>query len=240
MNGWDPKEAVFKPSQKGTMSATNRGGAPRADFDKYYTPDWLIDELVEIIKGHELPEGMKILEPACGSGSIVKKLKEALPEAMLWYYDISPDEEFECLTIDFFDVKPKERYDMVVTNPPYKEAERFIKHALKMVPDGGLVIMLLRVNFFGGQKRAEWLIENPPLECHITVRRPRFRGKGTDACEYGWFVWRKGHKPNFTKTYLLDTRTDKYRKKDLPFKELEEFEAKAKASMSDSGVTIED
>jgi len=198
------------------MSSAGRGGAAREDHDKYYTPDWLIEELIRLM-GRHIPfskKGLWLLEPACGGGAIVKKLQEAYNPARVDYFDLSPDDDFECNQQDFFEFvyRCHARPDAIVTNPPYAIAQKFIEHAIHLVRDGGFVIMLLRVNFFGGQKRSVWLSENMPIEMHITPRRPSFKGKRTDSTEYAWFVWRKGENPEFTKTYMLDTRTDRYRK----------------------------
>ena len=83
-NGWNAKEAVFKPTQgrKNLMSSTGRGGAQRADYDKYYTPDWLVDEGIKIVDklleySVVLFDETNMLEPCCGSGAIVKKMQQA-------------------------------------------------------------------------------------------------------------------------------------------------------------------
>lgn len=214
-NGWDPKKAVFAPTQR--MSSTGRGGAPRVDNDKYYTPDWLVDEGIKIMQSHGYSKsvaGLWLLEPACGGGAIVGKLQESFPEARVDCFDVAPDEDFTCKQQDFFEFEYRchDRPHAIITNPPYNEAQRFTEHAISLVRDGGLVIMLLRINFFGGQKRSAWLEKNMPIEVHVTPRRPSFRGKGTDSSEYAWFVWQKGEHPEFTKTFLLDTRVDRYRK----------------------------
>lgn len=99
----------------------------------------------------------------------------------------------------------KDPFDVLITNPPYSLAQEFVEHAWEIASPGAKLILLLRVNFFGGQKRSKWLKNFMPIECHVTPRRPKFTGKGTDSTEYARFVWQKGLCPPFTKTYLLDT-----------------------------------
>ena len=41
---------------------------------------------------------------------------------------------------------------------------------------------------------ADWMRENTPC-VFILPNRPSFTGNGTDAAEYGWFVWSNGIKP---------------------------------------------
>lgn len=202
-NGWDPKEAISRPTS---------GSAPRTNSDKYYTPEWLADEAMQILRRRFPDQPPKsALEPACGSGVVVRKLQQTFPDTCVAYFDVSPDDGFDCIKQDFFDYKAKDPPCLVITNPPYAKAQKFVEHALGQVRVGGTVMMLLRVDFFAGQARAGWLLANKPVECHVTVRRPTFRGKGCDTSEYAWFVWEKACHPEFTKTYLLDTRAGRYR-----------------------------
>lgn len=195
------------------MSSTNRG-KQREDHDKYYTPDWVVDEGIKIVQrllrfyGHD---ELNMLEPCCGGGAIVSMLKQTWPNAHIEYFDISPDEDFPCEEQDFLDYCSSLYPVVTMSNPPFKIAQSIIEHAIEQSADGGLVVMLLRINFFGGQARSAWLEDNMPIECHVTPRRPKFVGKGTDSTEYAWFVWRRGDHPEYTKTYLLDTRTARYR-----------------------------
>jgi len=203
------------------MSSTGRG-AQRKDHDKYYTPDWLVDEGIKIatrllerylrrIKQEKRTETV-ILEPCCGGGAIVRKMQEAWPAQKVTYFDISPDVGFPCEKQDFLSYQPPRFSSLTVSNPPYVEAEAIIKKAIDETYLFGYVVMLLRVNFFGGQKRSAWLSENMPTEMHVSPRRPSFTGKSTDSTEYAWFVWEKGKHPEYTKTYLLDTATARFRR----------------------------
>ena len=51
------------------------------------------------------------------------------------------------------------------------------------------VIMLLRINFLGSQKRYDFWQQFPPDGLFILSKRPSFTGKGTDSIDYAWFVW---------------------------------------------------
>ena len=64
----------------------------------------------------------------------------------------------------------------------------FIQRALPLRSSHGAVVMLLRLNFLGSEKRASWLRANPP-SIYVTPCRPDFTGGGGDATEYAWFVW---------------------------------------------------
>ena len=60
-----------------------------------------------------------------------------------------------------------------------------IKHAMTQADQ---VCMLLRLNFLASESRCEWMQNNTP-DVYVIPNRPSFKGKGSDACEYGWFLW---------------------------------------------------
>lgn len=104
---------------------------------------------------------------------------------------------------DYLELK-KIGYDIVITNPPFHIAELIIEKAIQEVNEGGYVIMLLRLNFWGSNKRRDFLTENMPKYCYIHPRRMSFTDDGkTDSIEYAHFVWKKGEKNYFTNTKLL-------------------------------------
>jgi predicted RNA methylase len=96
--------------------------------------------------------------------------------------------------------------DLVIGNPPYgidaqgnkdkNTAEKFVRHSLDMLRDGGRACLLLRLAFLGGQKRGAGLFtELPPQSVHILSARPGFipESEGdTDATEYMIAIWQKG------------------------------------------------
>ena len=133
---------------------------------------------------------------ACGSGKITKVLRERYPKAQIMGIDLNlgllPEGANQAIMADFLDFKDGE-YDLIITNPPYSAAEPIITHTLKTWPNA-TVVMLLRLNFLGSQKRKPFWDKHPVSELHILSKRPSFTGGGTDATEYAWFVWRPGVK----------------------------------------------
>lgn len=172
------------------MSATNRGAARRLD-DAYDTPDWL----AKAIMPHLLLFGCvkrRILEPACGSGAVVRELQSTFGSSVpVEGIDLVPrgDMAGQAVVGDFLTLESRQDYDLIITNPPYSLAEEFCQRAMLWRRDGrSVVVMLLRLNFLASQRRAAWLRKNPPA-IYVTPRRPSFTGNGTDATEYAWFVW---------------------------------------------------
>ena len=95
--------------------------------------------------------------------------------------------------IDFL-LEQKRAADHLVSNPPYKLAEEFIRHAIDLGVDKHA--WLLRLSFLEGQKRYQRLFQDfPPIRVHVFSQRltmwrggEEIAGNGTTA--YAWFVWR--------------------------------------------------
>lgn len=144
----------------------------RSPYDFYATPSWCYEKLdidwTCFTTAHE---------PCAGDFRIANFLEEK-GLTVTW----SEIQESK----DFFDWD--EKVDLILTNPPYSLAQEFIKHAL---PRADLVIMLLRLNFLGAQKRYKFWCDNEPDALYVLSKRPSFTGKGTDATDYAWFVWQQ-------------------------------------------------
>lgn len=165
------------------MSATGRGAVRRAD-DFYETPEWLTRALFRALGPREVS---LILEPSAGAGAVSRVVAKTFPAATIHEFDLHPRRR-GILRRDTLSYVPKNRYDLIITNPPYSLAEEFCRFGLAHRKPHGIVAMLLRLNFLGSQKRATWLRGNIP-SIYVSPRRPSFIGKTTDACEYAWFVW---------------------------------------------------
>lgn len=183
------------------MSATGRG-AIRAEHDYYRTPP----DVVAAILPHlpELPrEGASILDPAAGRGEILSSLS-FLGGNRAKRYGIELDpvrarkvaSTFDgCDCGDFLELYARHigRHDLVVMNPPYSLALRFVVAAIEVVrPRGGAVFALLRLGFLASAKRRDWWQANP-ADVYVLSRRPSFTGDGrSDSADYAWFSWRTG------------------------------------------------
>lgn len=95
-------------------------------------------------------------------------------------------------------------YDLVISNPPFAFAEQFIVNSLKLAKDGGVVVMLLRLNFFWSQKRKEFWKKNMPKYTFVHRERMSFTPDGaTDSIEYMHAVWIKWQNPEFTSLKII-------------------------------------
>jgi hypothetical protein len=86
----------------------------------------------------------------------------------------------------------------VVTNPPFKHAEKFIAHSLALGAEK--VAMLLRLQFLEGARRKKMFESTPLARVHVFSKRiprmhnPDYTGpKTTSLIAFAWFVWDRGH-----------------------------------------------
>lgn len=184
--------------------------ANRVDGDKYYTPRWCVDVLLEELG--ELPDG-DIYEPCAGSGAISDYLIEKF-KRKVWASDISPDHaDIEKLG---WDEVPYKEGGIVITNPPYKfsgggNAKFLITEGL-LQRDLGLVCLLLPastiwakrflniVNGYLGTnlKRITWDLEagDGRYVRMIHLGRVDFTGGRRPYLDFVWVVFGGGRKPN--------------------------------------------
>ena len=170
------------------MSATGRG-AIRAEHDEYLTPPWVVHRLLERLP---LQDG-QWLEPAAGEGDIIKAV--ARPDIQWTAVDIRPacKPPLESLGASVFiddfltlNLTNPAHFAVGITNPPFSLAREFLE---KLLPICDVVVMLSRLNWLAGEKRAAMMRNNPP-DVFVLPNRPSFSGDGsTDATDYCWLVW---------------------------------------------------
>jgi hypothetical protein len=170
------------------MAGARDAGGIRGD-DFYPTPP----EAVEALLAVERFTG-QVWEPACGDGAISKVLSTH------GYSVISSDlvdRGFGQGRIDFL-LEQKALAPNVVTNPPYKLAEEFAEHAVRLA--SGKVAFLLRLSWLEGQRRSDLFARMPFARLWVFSRRlPRMhRGdycgpKATSTMPFCWIVWDRAH-----------------------------------------------
>lgn len=171
------------------MSRAPKG--ERRALDAYYTPPALARACLATLAADIA--GARVLEPSCGGGAFVAAARSLGPATVLGY-DINADAPGlalcdEAVAGDFLEL-PERCVDVVVGNPPYRGAEDHIERAIGMAP---VVGMLVRMMLLASQKRAGFWDTNPPAEVWVIRERPSFTGRGMDACDYMWCVWRADH-----------------------------------------------
>lgn len=165
--------------------------------DYYQTPYSMTRQLLEV----ENFEG-KILEPCCGAGAIVKVLRDY--DKSVDYCDLNNEfsltgvfKNFKDFINDDFD-----RYDNIITNPPYSLAKEFILKAKQIT--NNKIAMLLPLNYLHGVTRYNeiYLDRKFPLKavyifCRYGMLEETIRDDGTyrtGMMVYAWYVWDKSYK----------------------------------------------
>lgn len=166
------------------MSSTSRGKA-RNRHDTYPTPLWVLDRVIE--KLPILLEAKSVLEPAADDGRLLKRIRERGLRVPMTAVDVRVQPPIAGLTQihgDFLSWETSERFDLAVTNPPFRLAMPMIERAMQLAKH---VVFLLRLNFIGSRARHSFMRRWTP-DVYVVPDRPSFTGDGqTDSVEYGWF-----------------------------------------------------
>jgi hypothetical protein len=169
----------------GTHTLTDR----RADL--YETPPEAARALLRV---ETIPHC--IWEPAAGRGAIVRVLRDVGHAAIASdIYDYGFPLHF---VRDFLaEIKAPVGVEAIVTNPPYRDAQAFVEHALRLVPR---VIMLLRLAFLESERRSLILDRGQLARVHVfrnrlpMMHRDSWAGpKASSAMAFAWFVWNRNH-----------------------------------------------
>jgi hypothetical protein len=164
-------------------------GNPRASGYSRTDDDWYQEtpECVDRFLAAELLIG-DVWAPACGAGNIPKRCIAHGLDAMA--SDLR-DRGYGAPNVDFLRVC--RTVDNIVTNPPFKLAEAFVRHALTMAKRK--VAIVARLSFLEGQSRRA-LFQSTPVS-RIWVHSSRVSmppgGQGVQAkngsVAYCWIVW---------------------------------------------------
>lgn len=172
-----------------TLGASNHTVNPRAEYDYYATDPRAVELLLETETFSD-----KIWECACGEGHISKVLEQNGYEVLST--DLI-DRGYGTGGVDFLTSDCIFDGD-IITNPPYKYAIEFVKHALNSISEGHKVAMLLRLSFLEGKSRRVLFNQYPPKKVYVSSNRilcaknGDFENSDSSAIAYAWFIWEKG------------------------------------------------
>jgi hypothetical protein len=181
--------------QRSLVTQSRRHALSERGSDLYETPP---EATRALLKVEQLPH--RIWEPACGRGAIVSVLRDHGHDV------VASDIEDYGIPItapgywgrDFFlehAVPPGT--ECILTNPPYKDAANFVRHALKLCPR---VIFLFRLAFLESTSRSDILEGGKLARVHIfrnrlpMMHRDGWTGpRATNAIPFMWAVWDAAH-----------------------------------------------
>lgn len=185
---------------------------PRAKDDFYVTPMELCTKTIKEFLSTRCAGIPRVwLDAGAGTGVWGSSLRcvvedHLYPDMSLTIIgsEINPDRESrdydKWFTGDFLNLTKSlvGDVDVVFGNPPFRYAEKFVRHALSLVNDYGYVFFLFRLAFLESKTRANGLFkEFPPEYVQVLAPRPSFfstRPDGkptTDTLAYAIFGWEK-------------------------------------------------
>ena len=160
----------------------------RAKHDYYPTPPEVTRALLRV---EEFPG--PILEPCAGQGHIVRELEAAGYD--VWSNELYPQDGFAPdERTNFLEWDDTALCRSVVTNPPYRQAEAFVRRAIDL--DIKKHAWLLRFQFIGGARRYELFREYPPRRLWVFSRRVQVSEMGLvnpvgGMIVYAWWIWER-------------------------------------------------
>lgn len=185
--------------------------SPKDVLDDFPTPPWATRALAEHVIG---PEGT-CLEPACGRGYMSAALAEYFDEVIssdMLDYGFGSVADFLSSTYE------ANSFDWVITNPPFKLAEKFIIRSMKIARRG--VAMLTRTVFIESVGRYKRLFKfnSPSRVAQFVERVPMVTGrldrKASTATGYAWLVWEKDRLGSCELVWIAPCRKKLERDKD--------------------------
>lgn len=152
------------------------------------TPPWAARAGAELILSLD-PHAHSVWEPAAGNGHMAEPLR--------YYFDVSasdvyPYERRGYPVIDFLDEHHTEGFevDWIVTNPPFRTAEDFVRLGLQRARRG--VAMLCRLQFLESGGRFDLmhsLAQYAPFAERVAMRLGYWDPELSSATAYAWYVW---------------------------------------------------
>lgn len=194
------------------MSSTNRTN--RYNVKNTCSPDYYVTPISEIVlflkefsKIESNINSMNILD-SCAGGDNFNPM--SYPEAFkklgftnkIYTIDIRKDSLAD-EKIDYFNFKLNNKFDMIISNPPFSLAMDFIQKSLDDVKNDGWVIYLLRLNFLESKNRKLFFEKNMPEYIFVHHKRMSFNNKGSDSIAYAHMCWRKNSNPKFSKLIII-------------------------------------
>jgi len=176
--------------------------------ENYPTPYNLAKAICQRTYGAFSHHGYTFLEPSCGSGTLVRAIREVYgPEVLIEAVDpharyqaqvtkAGANQFYPC-TFEKWISKSETRPRIIIGNPPFSLAKNHLELLFHILPRNSWVVFLLRLSFMSGLDRTKefWDYRGLPyLEWMAPITpRPSFVKGSSDNSEYGLFAWLVGN-----------------------------------------------
>ena len=182
-----------------TLGASNHTEKERETHDYYATEPKALELLLDLETFSPY-----VWECACGEGHLSEVLKQRgykVKSSDLVDRGYDDTEVMDFLKVNKEDIKSDFSRD-IITNPPYKYAKEFVKHALDISMDTTKIAMFLKLQFLEGKSRRKMFDKYPPKKIYVASSRllcakngefQKMRDGGGSAVAYAWFIWEKGY-----------------------------------------------
>jgi hypothetical protein len=165
---------------------TNASASDRSATDYYPTPP----EVTAAIAAWMDLNGQTVWEPACGAGHMCRALEQAGANVIATELH---GQGYGEAGVDYLDATLPDGVQFIVTNPPFKLAEQFIKRSIQ---HGLPFAMLLKSQYWhSAKRRALFELHRPRAVLPLTWRPDFHFGSkgGSPTMDCIWTVW--GSKP---------------------------------------------
>jgi hypothetical protein len=181
---------------KSLATQSRRHALSERGNDLYETPPAATRALLKV---EQLP--LRIWEPACGRGAIVNVLRAAGHDVIasdIADYGIPITAPSHWRRDFLLEHTAPAGIGAILTNPPYRIAGDFVRHALDLCPR---VVMLLRLAFLEGIGRSDILEGGRLARVYVfrnrlpMMHRDGWTGpRATSAIPFMWAVWDASHR----------------------------------------------
>ena len=181
----------------GTKLAGSNSSLGRVDNDYYATDPKAVKKLFDNFAINKRINSF--LEPCVGGGNIADEVINILKPNTTKFIDIVDRGYPNTEVADYLTYSSDEKFDLIMTNPPYSLGQEFVNKSMSMLNKDGYLIMFLKIQFLEGIKRKPMFDKYPPK--YIYVFRKRMgtwrngeefdddgKHRSTTMC-HAWFVW---------------------------------------------------
>lgn len=180
----------------GTSLVGDSVNRERVKEDYYATPKEATESL---LNSFNLSNCETFYEPACGEGHISEVLKKFYPNKHIRSTDLI-NRGYGVGNIDFLKLNLEQKWDCIITNPPFKFAQEFIEKGLQL--SNKYVIMFAKIQLLESDTRRKLFDKFPPKYIYVFTDRVNPWRNGSPVDENGkkwsstmcfaWFIWEIG------------------------------------------------